>query len=179
MNLKTLYNETLTKKFFQEFKYSNIHQIPKLQKIIITAGLGLNAQNKKYLNNAIEEFRIISGQHPILTRSKKSVAAFKIREGMVLGLKVTLRREKMYAFLERLIKIVLPRIRDFQGLNANNFDSFGNYHFGISEQLVFPEIDYDTIDHVRGFNISIITTSKTKTGTLFLLKGLGVPFTKE
>lgn len=179
MNLKTLYNETVITNFFQEFKYSNVHQIPKLKKIILTAGLGLNAQNKKYLNNAIEEFRIISGQHPVLTRSKKSIAAFKIREGMVLGLKVTLRREKMYAFLERLINIVLPRIRDFQGLNIHNFDKNGHYHFGISEQLVFPEIDYDTIDQVRGFNISIITTSKTKAETLFLLKELGLPFTKH
>lgn len=179
MNLKLFYNETVTKQLINEFNYSNIHQVPKLEKIIITTGLGLNAQNKKYLENAINELRLISGQHPIFTYAKKSVATFKTRKGMILGLKVTLRREKMYDFLQRLIMIVLPRIRDFQGLSKNTFDKFGHYHFGLSEQLAFPEIDYNTVNQIRGFNISIITTSKNKEETLSLLQKLGFPFAKQ
>jgi large subunit ribosomal protein L5 len=177
-NLKTEYLETVIPKLVKEFNYTNKHQIPKIEKIQISAGLGLNAQNKTYLQNSIEEFRLISGQQPILTKAKKSIAGFKVREGMPLGLVVTLRREKMYAFLEKFTKLVLPRIRDFRGLNSNQFDKFGNYNVGISEQLVFPEIDYDNVDQRRGFNITIVTSAKTAKEGLFLLKEMGVPFAK-
>jgi len=179
MNLKQQYKDIILPNMIDKFQYTNLHQVPKVEKIIITAGLGLNAQNNKYLQNAIEEFRLISGQQPIVTYAKKSIAAFKVRENMILGLKVTLRRKKMYFFLERLIKIVLPRIRDFRGLNIEKFDKFSNYHFGISEQLVFPEINYDSVDQIRGFNISIITTSKKTEEAKFLLKEFGFPFNKN
>lgn len=175
-NLKSDYLTSVVPKLQKEFNYENIHQIPKLEKIVISAGLGLNAQNRTYLQNAIEEIRLISGQHPILTKAKKSVAGFKIREGMPLGLVVTLRREKMFCFLEKLIKLVLPRIRDFRGLSTENFDKKGNYNLGISEQLVFPEIDYDNVEQRRGFNITIVTTCKNKEEGVVLLSELGVPF---
>jgi large subunit ribosomal protein L5 len=178
-NLKKEYLENVIPKLLKEFKYENLHEIPKIEKIILSSGLGLSAQNRTYLQKAIEEFRLISGQQPLLTKAKNSVAGFKIREGMPLGLVVTLRREKMYAFLEKFIKLVLPRIRDFRGLSAKNFDKNGNYSLGISDQLVFPEIDYDTVDQRRGFNISIVTTAKNSTESFFLLKELGVPFAIE
>jgi large subunit ribosomal protein L5 len=178
-NLKTLYKEEIVKKLLQEFNYSNPHEIPKLVKIQVSAGLGLNASNRVFLQKATEELRLITGQHPVLTISKNSVAGFKIREGMPLGLTVTLRREKMYAFLEKFTKLVLPRIRDFRGLNPTNFDKHGNYNLGISEQLVFPEIDYDSVEQRRGFNITIVTTAKNPVEGFFLLKELGVPFSKS
>ena len=177
-NLKTHYLTSVVQNLETEFKYKNKHEIPKLEKICISAGLGLNAQNRVYLQKATEEIRLITGQHPILTISKNSIAGFKIREGMPLGLTVTLRREKMYAFLEKFTKLVLPRIRDFRGLNPNNFDKRGNYNLGITEQLVFPEIDYDSVDQRRGLNITIVTTAKNSTEGFFLLKELGVPFSK-
>lgn len=177
-SLKQEYNEKVTTKLLEEFSYQNKHEIPKLEKIVISSGLGLNAQNRTFLQKAIEEIRLISGQQPILTKAKKSIAGFKIREGMPLGLVVTLRREKMYAFLEKLIKLVLPRIRDFRGVNPKNFDKYGNYNLGISEQLVFPEINYDNVDQRRGFTITIVTTAKSSAEGFFLLKELGVPFTK-
>jgi large subunit ribosomal protein L5 len=177
-NLKNDYLTSVVPKLMEEFKYTNIHQIPKIEKINVSAGLGLNAQNRVFLQKATEEIRQITGQHPVLTMSKNSIAGFKIREGMPLGLTVTLRKEKMYAFLEKFIKLVLPRIRDFRGLNPKNFDKHGNYNLGISEQLVFPEIDYDSVEQRRGFNITIVTTAKNSTESFFLLKELGVPFTK-
>jgi large subunit ribosomal protein L5 len=177
-NLKKEYNETIVSKLQEEFHYKNKHQIPKIEKIIISSGLGLNAQNRTFLQKAIDEIRIISGQQPVLSKAKKSIAGFKIRQGMPLGLVVTLRREKMYAFLERLTKIVLPRIRDFRGLNPKNFDKNGNYNLGVSEQLIFPEINYDTVDQRRGFNITIVTTANNPKEGFFLLKELGVPFAK-
>jgi large subunit ribosomal protein L5 len=177
-NLKNDYLTSVVPKLMEEFKYTNIHQIPKIEKINVSAGLGLNAQNRVFLQKATEEIRQITGQHPVLTIAKKSIAGFKVREGMPLGLTVTLRREKMYAFLEKFIKLVLPRIRDFRGLNPTNFDKNGNYNLGISEQLVFPEIDYDSVDQRRGFNITIVTSAKNPAEGLFLLKELGVPFSK-
>ena len=177
-NLKKEYLEVVVPKLLNEFKYSNIHQIPKIEKIQVSAGLGLNASNRVFLQKATEEIRQITGQHPVLTMSKNSIAGFKIREGMPLGLTVTLRKEKMYAFLEKFIKLVLPRIRDFRGLNPKNFDKHGNYNLGISEQLVFPEIDYDSVEQRRGFNITIVTTAKNSTESFLLLKELGVPFAK-
>jgi len=178
-DLKTQYLEVVIPKLVEEFGYLNKHQIPKLEKIQINSGLGLNAQNRDFLQKATEEIRLITGQHPVLTSSRKSIAGFKIREEMPLGLTVTLRREKMYAFLEKFITLVLPRIRDFRGLNPLNFDKHGNYNLGISEQLVFPEIDYDSVEQRRGFNITIVTTANNSTEAFFLLKELGVPFAKK
>lgn len=175
-SLKNQYKETIIPKLVKEFAYQNKHEIPKLEKIQVSAGLGLNAQNKTFLNKAIEEIRLITGQQPILTLAKKSVAGFKIREGMPLGLTVTLRREKMYAFLEKFTKLVLPRIRDFRGLKPSNFDKNGNYNLGIADQLVFPEINYDDVEQRRGFNITLVTSAKTSKESFFLLKELGVPF---
>jgi len=177
-NLKTHYLNTVVPNLITEFQYKNKHQIPKIEKIHVSAGLGLNAQNRVFLQKATEEIRLITGQQPILTISKKSIAGFKVREGMPLGLTVTLRREKMYAFLEKFTKLVLPRIRDFRGLSSANFDKHGNYNLGITEQLVFPEIDYDSVDQRRGFNITIVTTAKNSAEGFFLLKELGVPFSK-
>jgi large subunit ribosomal protein L5 len=178
-DLKSHYLEVVKPKLLNEFKYSNIHEIPKLVKIQINSGLGLNAQNRVYLQKATEEMRLITGQQPILTISKKSIAGFKIREDIPLGLTVTLRREKMYSFLSKFVNLVLPRIRDFRGLNPTNFDKYGNYNLGISEQLVFPEIDYDSVEQRRGFNITIVTTAKNPKEGFFLLKELGVPFSKK
>lgn len=178
-NLKNEYLTIVIPKLQKKFSYKNAHQIPKIEKIQISSGLGLNAQNKIFLQNAIEEYRQITGQHPVLTKAKKSIAGFKIREGMPMGLFVTLRKEKMYAFLEKLIKIVLPRIRDFRGLSANNFDKNGNYNLGITEQLVFPEINYDNVEKQRGFTITIVTSAKNKMESFFLLKELGIPFAKS
>jgi len=180
-NLKEKYQKNVREKLNQKFSYQNNHQIPKIIKIQISSALGLNAQNKNFLQKAIEEIRSITGQHPIITKAKKSIAGFKIRQGMPLGLVVTLRREKMYAFLEKFVKLVLPRIRDFRGLDPNQFDENGNYNIGIAEQSVFPEIDDDSLDQTqkRGFNITIVTTATTKTEAFFLLKELGVPFSKE
>ena len=177
--LKKEYLEIVIPKLVKEFDYKNKHQIPKIAKIQISTGLGLNAQNRTFLQKAIDEIRLISGQEPILTKAKHSIAGFKIREGMPLGLVVTLRRKKMYAFLEKFTKLVLPRIRDFRGLNPNNFDKHGNYNLGISDQLVFPEIDYDIVDQRRGFNITIVTTAENAVEGFFLLKELGVPFAKK
>jgi large subunit ribosomal protein L5 len=177
-NLKSSYLETVVPKLVDEFKYKNPHQVPKLVKIHINSGLGLNGQNRVFIQKATDEIRAITGQHPVLTMAKQSVAGFKVREGMPLGLSVTLRREKMYAFLERFIKVVLPRIRDFRGLNPNNFDKYGNYNMGISEQLVFPEIDYDSVEQRRGFNITIVTSAKTPVEGRYLLQELGFPFAK-
>ena len=177
-NLKNHYLENVIPKLVDEFQYKNKHEIPKIVKIQVSAGLGLNAQNRVFLQKAIEEIRLITGQHPIVTKSKKSIAGFKIREDIPLGITVTLRREKMYAFLEKFIKLVLPRIRDFRGLNPTSFDKYGNYNLGISDQLVFPEIDYDSVEQRRGFNITIVTTAKNSTESFLLLKELGVPFKK-
>lgn len=175
MNLNLFYKTEIRSKLFDEFHYANVHQIPKLQKIVISSNIGLQGQNQKQLEKAIQELRTISGQHPIVTKAKKSIANFKIREDMIIGLKVTLRREKMYNFFEKLTKLVLPRIRDFQGLNPLSFDKFFNYHIGIKEQFIFPEIEYENIDQVRGFNISIINTAETYKEAHFLLKELGLP----
>ena len=175
-NLKNKYLNNVIPRLQKEFEYKNIHEIPKIEKIQVSAGLGLNAQNRAYLQKATEEIRLITGQHPIVTISKNSIAGFKVRDGMPLGLTVTLRREKMYAFLEKFIMLVLPRIRDFRGLNPNQFDKHGNYNLGISDQLVFPEIDYESVEQRRGFNITIVTTAKNSREGFLLLKELGVPF---
>jgi large subunit ribosomal protein L5 len=178
INLKELYFKHIITNLQKKFQYKNIHQIPKLKKIQINSGLGLNAQNRIFLQKAIEEIRIITGQQPIITKAKNSISSFKIRKDMPLGVTVTLRKEKMYSFLERLIKLVLPRIRDFHGLNPKSFDNQGNFNFGITDQSIFPEINIEDIEQKRGYNITIVTTAINKNESFFLLKELGVPFAK-
>lgn len=173
--LKVIYKEQVLPNLFQKFNYQNIHQVPKLIKIQVNRGLGIDAQNSSILKKSVDEFRSITGQQPIVTKAKKSIAGFKVREDMNLGLTVTLRNEKMYAFLEKLIHLVLPRIRDFRGLTTKGFDQDGNFNFGLREQLVFPEISYDNVDQTRGFNITIVTTAKTKDEGKALLKEFGFP----
>lgn len=173
--LNIIYKETIIQNLNQKFNYKNIHQVPKIVKIQVNRGLGIDAQNNSILKKSVDEFRVITGQQPVITKAKKSIAGFKVREEMTLGVTVTLRGEKMFSFLEKLIHLVLPRIRDFRGLSAKGFDRDGNFNFGLREQLVFPEINYDTVDQTRGFNITIVTTAKTKNEGLALLKEFGFP----
>jgi len=174
--LKTLYQQTILPKLQEEFGYTNVHQVPKLMKVNVNRGLGEASQNAKALESSLSELAKITGQKPVVTRARKAIAGFKIREGMPVGVMVTLRSERMYAFVDRLINLALPRIRDFRGISPNSFDGRGNYSLGIREQLIFPEIDYDTIDQIRGMDVSIITTAKTDEEGRALLKALGMPF---
>ncbi len=174
--LKTFYQDTIVSKLKEQFSYTNIHQVPKVIKITVNRGLGEASQNAKALESSISELETITGQKPVVTRAKKAIAGFKIREGMPVGVMVTLRSEKMYAFLDRLINLALPRIRDFRGISPKSFDGRGNYSLGIREQLIFPEIDYDTIDQIRGMDVSIITTAQTDEEGRALLKEMGMPF---
>jgi len=174
--LKTLYTEKIRPKFFEEFQYKNIHEVPALQKIVINRGIGDASQNAKILESFLKELSILAGQKGVITRSKKSIAGFKIREKMPVGVSVTLRGERMYGFLDRLIHLALPRVRDFQGINPKSFDKNGNYSLGLEEQLMFPEIEYDKIDQIRGMDISIVTTAKNQEEGLALLKEFGLPF---
>ena len=176
-NLRLLYKVVIFGNLMKQFDYKNNHQVPKLVKIQLNRGLGIDGQNNKTLQKSIEEIRSITGQQPILTKAKKSIAGFKVREEMTLGVTVTLRSSKMYAFLEKLIHLVLPRIRDFRGLSLKGFDRNGNYNFGLKEQLVFPEISYENVDQIKGFNISIVTTATTKDEGIALLKEFGFPLT--
>jgi large subunit ribosomal protein L5 len=173
---KKLYNEIVIPYLTENFKYENIQEIPKIKKIQINRGLGISAQNTKILKKSVEEFRTITGQNPIITKAKQSIAGFKVRENMDLGITITLRGEKMYSFLDRLINLALPRIRDFQGLDPQKFDKNGNYTFGVNDQLIFPEIDYESVDQSLGFNISINTSAKNAKEGLSLLKKMGLPF---
>ena len=174
--LKTYYQETITPKLQEQFGYTNIHQVPRVTKVVINRGLGEASQNAKALESSLSELAVITGQKPVVTRAKKAIAGFKIRQGMPVGAMVTLRGDKMYAFLERLINLALPRIRDFRGISAKSFDGRGNYSLGVKEQLIFPEIEYDSIDQIRGFDISIITTANTDEEGRALLKEMGMPF---
>jgi len=175
-NLKKYYINKIIPEFIKKFKYTNLNKVPKIIKIKINTNLGLNAQNKNILNNSITELGLIAGQYPNITRAKKSIATFKIKEKMILGLTVTLRNKKMFAFLEKLIHLVLPKIREFKGLKLKSFDKMGNYNLGITEQLLFPEITYDQVDKLRGFNITIVTTSKNTAEGIFLLNKMGIIF---
>jgi large subunit ribosomal protein L5 len=175
-SLKTRYQETIVPKLKEQFGYSNIHQVPKVIKVTVNRGLGEASQNAKALESSLTEIATITGQKPVVTRAKKAIAGFKIREGMPVGVMVTLRSARMYAFLDRLINLALPRIRDFRGISPNSFDGRGNYSLGIREQLIFPEIDYDRIDQIRGMDISIITTASTDEEGRALLKEMGMPF---
>jgi large subunit ribosomal protein L5 len=174
--LKTLYQEKIIPKLMEQFNYTNIHQVPKVVKVTLNRGLGEAASNAKALEASLKEIGTISGQKPVVTRAKKAIAGFKIRQGMPVGIMVTLRSDRMYAFLERFINLALPRIRDFRGLSPKSFDGRGNYSVGIREQLIFPEIEYDSIDQIRGMDISIITTANTDEEGRALLKEMGMPF---
>nr|UNJ16391.1 ribosomal protein L5 [Boldiaceae sp.] len=174
--LNTLYREEVVKFLMEKFKYNNIHQIPKLVKITLNRGLGEASQNTKALEKSIEELSLITGQKPVITKAKKSIAGFKIREDLPVGLMVTLRKYKMYSFLSRFIHLSLPRVRDFRGIQIKGFDGRGNYNLGLKEQLLFPEIQYDQVDQILGLDISIVTTAQTDNECFTLLKALGMPF---
>jgi large subunit ribosomal protein L5 len=177
--LKALYDEQIAKAMSERFGYKNVMQIPRIEKITLNMGVGEATQDKKKVTSAAEEMELIAGQKPVITKAKKSIAQFKLREGMPIGAKVTLRRERMYEFLDRLITIAMPRIRDFRGLNPKSFDGRGNYAFGIKEQIIFPEINYDRIDKVRGMDIIITTTAGTDDEARELLRLFGFPFPVE
>ncbi|MBC2715941.1 MAG: 50S ribosomal protein L5 [Desulfobacteraceae bacterium] len=176
MSLKEYYENEVVSKLIETFDYKNIMEVPKLEKVILNVGLGEAIHNIKLLDSAKEELKIISGQAPVITRARKSIAAFKLREGMPIGCMVTLRRKKMHDFYEKLVNITLPRVRDFRGISGKAFDGRGNYTLGIKEQIIFPEIDYDKIDTIKGMNITVVTTAKTDEEGKELLKLLGMPF---
>ena len=176
--IKTRYEQEVVPYLKEKFNYKNINEVPKLVKITINSGLGDVKDNAKALENAMRDLEIITGQKVISTRAKKSIAGFKIREGMEIGCKVTLRSKKMYDFAERLFSVALPRVRDFRGLSPNSFDGRGNYSMGVKEQLIFPEIEYDKIDKIRGMDIIFVTTAKTDEEAKALLELLGMPFSK-
>jgi len=177
--LKERYKKEVIPSLMKLYGYKNSMQVPKLDKVVLNIGLGEAVQNAKALEAAERDLVAISGQHPVITRAKKSIAAFRLRTGMPIGLKVTLRGERMYDFFDKLVNAVLPRIRELQGVSRNSFDGRGNYTLGLKEQIVFPEVDYDKIDKVRGLEISIITTANTDKEGRHLLELLGMPFTRE
>jgi len=176
MSLKTYYENEVAPKLKETFAYKNIHQIPKIEKIVVNMGLGEAIQNIKVLDSAQAELKMITGQAPVVTRAKKSIAAFKLREGMPIGCMVTLRQKRMWDFFEKLVNIALPRVRDFRGISGKAFDGYGNYTLGIKEQIIFPEIDYDKVDAVKGMNITIVTTARNNAEGKEMLKLLGMPF---
>ncbi|MBR3533957.1 MAG: 50S ribosomal protein L5 [Clostridiales bacterium] len=176
--LKEKYTSEVAPAMKSEFKYTSVMQIPKIEKIVLNMGVGEVKDNAKALDNAMRDMGIIAGQKPVATVSRKSIANFKLREGMKIGCKVTLRGERMYEFLDKLISIDLPRVRDFRGISPNSFDGHGNYAMGIKEQLMFPEIDYDKIDKIRGMDIIIVTTANTDEEAKKLLELMGMPFRK-
>jgi len=176
--LKKQYVESIIPKLVEKFNYKNVHEVPKIEKIVINRGIGSAAQNQKSVENALKELGIIAGQKGVITRSKKAIAGFKLREKMPVGVAVTLRGERMYGFLDRLVHLALPRVRDFQGISPKSFDKNGNYSLGLEEQLMFPEIEYDKIDQVRGMDISIVTSATKQEEGLALLQEFGLPFKK-
>ncbi len=176
--LKTLYKDEIVDAMIKKFGYKNVMEVPKLDKIVVNIGVGEAKENAKVLESAVRDLEIITGQKPIVTKAKKSIANFKIREGMSIGCKVTLRGEKMYDFLDRLVNLALPRVRDFRGVNPNSFDGRGNYSLGIKEQLIFPEIEYDKVDKVRGMDVICVTTAKTDEEARELLRLFNMPFAK-
>ena len=176
--LKEKFKNDITPALMSKFEYSSVMQVPKIEKIVINMGVGDAVQNSKSLDAAVEDLEIISGQKPVITKAKKSIAGFRLREGMPIGTKVTLRGERMYDFLDKLVSIALPRVRDFRGVSKNAFDGRGNYTLGVKEQLIFPEIDYDKVSKVRGMDIVIVTTANTDEEARELLTQLGMPFQK-
>ncbi|SMP09438.1 LSU ribosomal protein L5P [Desulfurobacterium pacificum] len=176
--LKQKYKEEVIPALMKKFGYKNVMEVPRLEKIVVNMGVGEAVQNIKALENAMEDLALITGQKPSVRRAKRSEAGFKLRKGMPIGAKVTLRKDRMWDFLDRLISIALPRVRDFKGLSPKSFDGRGNYNFGLEEQTVFPEIDYDKVDKIRGMNITIVTTAETDEEAKALLELLGFPFRK-
>jgi large subunit ribosomal protein L5 len=176
--LKATYDAEIVGRLMTEFSFKNVMQVPKVEKVILNFGLGEAVQNPKVIERVIEQATQIAGQKPVVTRAAKSIANFKLREGMPIGVKVTLRRDKMWEFLDRLINVALPRVRDFRGVSAKAFDGRGNYTLGIREQIIFPEIDYDKVDRVRGMNITVVTTGANDDEGRALLRELGMPFRK-
>ncbi|MDM8552644.1 50S ribosomal protein L5 [Desulfobacterales bacterium HSG2] len=174
--LKEFYEKEVITKLTETFQYKNVMQVPKLEKVVLNMGLGEAIHNIKLIDSASEELRMIAGQHPVVTRAKKSIAAFKLRAGMPIGCRVTLRRRRMYDFYNKLVNIALPRVRDFRGVPGKAFDGRGNYSLGIKEHIIFPEIDYDKIDKIKGLNISVVTTANTDEEGKELLRLLGMPF---
>jgi large subunit ribosomal protein L5 len=174
--LKEFYEKEAVPKLVEVFKYKNIMQVPRLEKVVLNMGLGEAIQNIKLLDSAAEELQIIAGQHPVITRAKKSIAAFKLREGMPIGCMVTLRHNRMYDFFYKLVNVALPRVRDFRGISGKAFDGRGNYSLGIKEHIIFPEIDYDKIDRIKGLNISVVTSAQNDEVGKELLRLLGMPF---
>lgn len=177
-NFETLYNDVIKKSLVEKFGYKNPHEIPKLTKIVLNMGIGEGVADKKKVTSAMEELAAIAGQQPVMTKARKSIATFKLREGMPIGCKVTLRSDKMYEFLERLVNMALPRIRDFHGITGKNFDGRGNFAFGIKEQIIFPEINYEKVDEVRGLDVVICTTAKTDEEAKHLLTAFNLPYKK-
>lgn len=175
---KNILDKSIKTKLMSELKYKNVHQIPKIKCIIINSSYGIKAQNKQFMDKAIKEYILITSQKPVIVLSKKSVSAFKIKKGLPIGLKVTLRRKKMYDFIEKLSKKVLPDIKNYKGLNLSSFDKAGNFSFGIEEQIAFPDINYENVESIRGFNITICCESKKSFDTMELLKILGFNFKK-
>lgn len=172
----TLYKDEITPKMMEKFQYKNVMQVPKIERVVVNIGVGEAIQNPKALDGAVSDLTIITGQKPVITRAKKSIAGFKLREGMPIGCKVTLRGDRMYEFLDRLINLSLPRVRDFRGISPSAFDGRGNFALGIKEQTIFPEIEYDKIDKIRGMEVVIVTTAKTDEEGRELLRGMGMPF---
>ncbi len=177
--LKKKYQEEVIPLLMKKFGYKNVMEVPKIEKIVVNMGVGEAVQNIKALENAMNDLALITGQKPSVRRAKRSEAGFKLRKGMPIGAKVTLRRDRMWEFLDRLISIALPRVRDFKGLSPKSFDGRGNYNFGLEEQTVFPEIDYDKVDKIRGMNITIVTTAETDEEAKALLEALGFPFRRS
>lgn len=176
--LKDFYNENCVSELTKEFGYANVMQVPKLEKISLNMGLGEAVQNPKIIESATNELTDIAGQRAVVTKARKSIAGFKLREGQAIGCRVTLRGDKMYEFLNKLINVALPRVRDFRGIKSKGFDGRGNYSFGITEHIIFPEVDYDKIDKIKGLNITINTSAKTNEEGYSLLKMMGMPFNK-
>ena len=176
--LKDLYKDEIVDAMIKKFGYKNIMEVPKLDKIVINMGVGVAKENAKVLDSAVKDLETITGQKVVLTRAKNSVANFKIREGMPIGCKTTLRGEKMYDFMDRLVNLALPRVRDFRGVSADSFDGRGNYALGVKEQLIFPEIEYDKVEKVRGMDVIVVTTAKTDEEARELLRLFGMPFAK-
>lgn len=177
--LKERYNKDVVSAMMKSFGYKNVMQVPRLEKVVLNMGIGDAKDNPKLLDSAMEELAIITGQKAVVTKAKKSVAAFKVREGMKIGAKVTLRGKRMFEFLDRLFNIAMPRVRDFRGVSVKSFDGRGNYALGIKEQLIFPEINYDKVDKIRGMDIIIVTTAKNDEEARELLASLGMPFAKQ
>ncbi|MBQ9005914.1 MAG: 50S ribosomal protein L5 [Atopobiaceae bacterium] len=177
--LKQAYLETVRDELMKEFGYKNVMEIPKIEKIVVNMGVGEAATDAKAIDGAVADLRAITGQQPLITHARKSIASFRLRAGMAIGAKVTLRGDRMWEFLDRLIAIAIPRIRDFRGISAKSFDGHGNFSMGVTEQLIFPEIDYDKIDHTRGMDITIVTTAQTDEEGRALLKAFHFPFKAE